>query len=173
MWRKISLLFLQLLLFVLLQALFFNHIRVYQYALPLVYLYPIFSASVKLPRWSIILSASLAGLLLDVFMNTMGINMFAATIVAFLRRPFLLIFMDEEELEEGTGRPDTKNLKLTGYLLYLLFFVTLLVSLTLFTEAFSVYMFSHLPPYIIGTSLLSILVTLIFHYFNTRANKLK
>lgn len=151
---------------VLLQALFFNNLRLFTYALPIIYMYPLFKASIKFSRWFIILLAAYAGLLLDIFMNTLGINMFAATLVAFFRRPLVLRFMEEDEVAEGQGIPSRTTMSLGGFVFYLFVSLCILVSVTLLAEAFSVYMFVHLIPYIVATTFFSLFVTLIFDYFN-------
>lgn len=164
-------LIINLIIMVLLQALFFNHIRLLTYALPIVYFYPLIKATIKFPRWFIILAGAMAGFLLDVFMNTMGVNMFAATLIAFIRRPIIVQLMDPDEVSEGDGVPSTESMSTPGFLLYLLLMVAILVGVTLLTEAFSVYMFKNLLPYLLGTIVLSYLTVLIIDYFNRYTKK--
>lgn len=84
---------------ILLQVLVFNQISVFGFATPFLYIYFL----VKLPMgrnvFYVIIMGFLMGFIIDVFLNTPGINAAATTFVAVLRRPLLRLFFSREEFE--------------------------------------------------------------------------
>ena len=57
---------------VLLQVLVFNHIYIFGYGTPLLYIYLILKMPIKVPRNVVMLVGFLLGLTIDVFTNTLG-----------------------------------------------------------------------------------------------------
>ncbi len=84
---------------ILLQVLVFNQISVFGFATPFLYIYFL----VKLPMgrnvFYVIIMGFLMGFIIDMFLNTPGINAAATTLVAVLRRPLLRLFFTREEFE--------------------------------------------------------------------------
>ena len=87
-------------LLILLQVLLFNQISVFGLATPFLYIYFILKLPVGRNVFFVIIMGFLMGLIIDIFLNTPGINAAATTLVAAFRRPMLRLFFDKEEFED-------------------------------------------------------------------------
>lgn len=81
------------LLFVLLQAVVFNHIHLFGLAVPFVFIYVIFRLPITMPVAWVLTCSFFLGLSVDIFSDTPGMNALACTILAFLRRPVLSLYV--------------------------------------------------------------------------------
>lgn len=154
--KYISVLF-QLAILIFVQVIFLNNIRVFNYFIPFIYLYPIFKLTVRTPSWITILLGAVTGLILDMFMNTPGLNMAAATFVCYLRMPIIrLMFTDEMEKEEEDFSPSFYSVKGYKYLLYTLVLCFLHIATLLLIEAFSLSLYEQTIPYILCSTLISV-----------------
>ena len=73
----------------LVQVLVLNHIHLYQLAIPLPYIFFVITFQQNTPRWLMLTSSFLLGLLLDIFTNTPGLAAGSMTLMAMLQ-PYLL-----------------------------------------------------------------------------------
>ena len=89
-----------LLLFVVLvvaQVVVFNHLCLFNVAVPLVFIYFIVKLPVNLSvNWAMAVSF-LLGLMVDIFSNTQGMNALACTVLAAIRLPMLRLYFPREE----------------------------------------------------------------------------
>ena len=85
---------------ILLQVLLFNQISVFGFATPFLYIYFLLKLPVGRNVFYVIIMSFLMGLIIDIFLNTPGINAAALTIVATFRRPILRLFYAKEEFED-------------------------------------------------------------------------
>lgn len=83
---------------VLLQALVLNSITLFGVAVPILYIYFIIKQPLGRNRFYVILSAFLIGLVIDMFLNTPGVNAAATTIVATLRSLLVFILYPKNEI---------------------------------------------------------------------------
>lgn len=74
---------------VLFQVLILNNIHIGGYATPFLYIYFILKFSSSVPRNELMLWAFFYGLVIDIFMDTPGMNAAATVLLAFIR-PYLL-----------------------------------------------------------------------------------
>ena len=118
---------------VLLQVFFFNHIHLFGYATPFIYLYIVVKLSSDISRHALMLWAFLLGLLIDVFSDTPGMNAAAAVFLAFLRPTLLRLFVPRDTNETFTRSIHTMGL--SSFVKYLSMCV-LFHHLLLFTIAF-------------------------------------
>ena len=84
---------------ILLQVLVFNQISVFGFATPFLYIYFLVKLPMRRNVFYVIIMGFLMGFIIDVFLNTPGINAAATTLVAVLRRPLLRLFFTREEFE--------------------------------------------------------------------------
>ena len=117
------------------QVLILNNIELFHTINPYMYILFILLIPLKTPRWILILFSSLAGLCVDIFMNTYGMNMAACCFIGYLR-PYVINLM----LPKGEVVPDGElNLKYLGinrFVMYA-FTMTFLHHIILFyAEAF-------------------------------------
>lgn len=85
---------------ILLQVLFLNQINIFGVATPLLYIYFLIKLPMGCNRFYVIISAFLMGFIIDIFLNTPGMNAAATTIVATFRRPFMNLIYSKEEYED-------------------------------------------------------------------------
>jgi len=91
---KISYLY-EVILFVfliLLQVLLLNRISVFGVATPVLYVYFLLKLPMGKNLFYVIISGFLMGLIIDIFLNTPGMNAAATTIVAACRKPVMNLF---------------------------------------------------------------------------------
>src|SRR5690554_1051762 len=84
---------------ILLQVLVFNQISVFGFATPFLYIYFLLKLPMGRNVFYVIIMGFLMGFIIDIFLNTPGINAAATTFVAALRRPLLRLFFTKEEFE--------------------------------------------------------------------------
>ncbi len=173
MARKYIITIIQLLFLVFVQVVFLNHLRLFTYFLPIVYLYPVFKLPIRTERWVTTLLGAFSGILLDAFMNTPGLNMAISTLVAYFRNPILNFILgdDIDDREEDSPAPSFMSMKSYKYLLYLSSLTFIHVTGLLLTETFSLSLFDRTIPYVLGSTLISIPLMLIFDAFGRRVKR--
>lgn len=152
------------------QAVLLNHLRLFHYFLPIVYLYGFLKMPYQSERWIMTLCGALAGFVLDLLMNTPGLNMAATTVAIYLRNPILRGLISEETLDESEGvlLPGISTLKPLPYLLYLLLTTLIHIAALMLFEALSVQLFVDVIPHIAGATAISTLLYLLFDTLSYR-----
>ncbi|HZJ79253.1 MAG TPA: rod shape-determining protein MreD [Dysgonamonadaceae bacterium] len=100
---------------IVLQVLVFNQISVFGFATPFLYIYFLLKLPIGRNEFYVIIIGFVMGMIIDVFLNTPGINAAAATLVAVLRRPLLQLFFTKEETEEYMPNIYTAPASFTKY----------------------------------------------------------
>jgi len=105
--------FRRLLLYIVLilaQVLVLNHIHLFGYATPLLYIYFVISFRRNYPKWAILLWSFMLGLTVDGFSNTPGVAASAMTLVGLIQPYLLELFMQRDSEDDfqpsirtGTG----------------------------------------------------------------------
>ncbi len=121
---------------VLAQVIVFNHICLFNVAVPLVFI----DLLVRLPitlsvNWMLTIGFFL-GLIVDIFSDTYGMNTLACTIEAMMRKPILRLYVPREE-DLTRPEPSMYSLGTATYLKYLLTLTLLYCSLIFLIEAFT------------------------------------
>lgn len=157
-----------LLLFIQLVAM--NNIRLFGYFIPIIYLYPLLFLPYQTPRWLCTLFAAIAGLLMDMMMNTPGINMASATAVGYFRQPFLFGLTEEQELDDLSAplRPSIYTMKLGKYILYMLLLAFIHILNIMLLEAFTTKLFLRMLPHILGSTVITLIIFGIFEALSKR-----
>lgn len=75
------------------QAVIFNNLAVFGVALPLVFIYVLITLPVTTGANLVLTIGFLSGLAVDVFSDTPGLNALACTVLAFMRRPVLHLYL--------------------------------------------------------------------------------
>ena len=143
-------------LLVFMQVWLFNKIHLFGFVTPLLYIYFVIKLPVDLNRnWVVILSA-LMGLTIDLFNFTLGMNMLAATIIAFFRFYLLKLFAPRDVFE--TYVPSFSTFGKALFFRYALL-MTLFHQIILFTsESFSLFDPLSLVLRVIGSTILTMLL---------------
>lgn len=154
---KITLLYEMVMFMVLIvfQTLVLNRINVFGVAVPLLYIYFL----IKLPRsrnlFYVVISGFLMGLIIDIFLNTPGINAAATTIVATLRKPLLNVFFSKIEYEDFAPSIYTET---GAFLRYAIVMVLLHQTLLFFIESFTFFNLSNTLIRIAASSVLTLVL---------------
>ncbi len=83
----------------LIQVLFLNQVNLFGYATPLLYIYFLIKLPVNINNNWVILTSFLLGLVIDIFLNTPGMNAAAITITAVIRNLIVNKTFSKEEYE--------------------------------------------------------------------------
>lgn len=84
---------------ILLQVLVFNQISILGFATPFLYIYFLLKLPKERNEFYVIIMGFLLGFIIDIFLNTPGINAAATTLVASLRQTMLRIIYPREQFE--------------------------------------------------------------------------
>lgn len=161
-----------LLLFVVLvvaQVVVFNHLCLFNVAIPLIFIYFIIKLPVNLSvNWAMTVSF-LLGLIIDIFSNTQGINALSCTILATIRIPLLRLYFPREE-DMTNPEPSLRTLGPAVYMKYLITVVAAYCFLFFLIEAFTLYNWGLMFLRIISSSLLTFLILLAFDSMSAKTH---
>lgn len=85
---------------ILLQVLLLNRITLFGVAIPVLYIYFLIKLPLDRNQYYVIVAGFLMGFIIDIFLNTPGINATATCIVAAFRKSILNLFYSKEEFQE-------------------------------------------------------------------------
>ena len=121
---------------VLSQALIFNHIILFNVAIPIVFVYFIVRLPIDLKLSYVFTLAFFLGLIIDIFSDTPGVNALACTLIAALRLPVYYAYVEKDDV---TSRlvPSVSSLGIWEYGKYLFSFIALYCVLVFTIEYFS------------------------------------
>ena len=148
------------------QALVLNHIHLFGYATPLLYIYFVSSFKRNYPKWALLVWSFIMGLSVDIFSNTPGVAATSMTLLALLQPYVLELFMQRESDEDI--QPSIFTFGLMRYLYYTLL-LTFIYCVVFFTvETFTFFNWLQWILSVAGSMLLS--VDLIVVVDNLRKN---
>ncbi|MBD5247451.1 MAG: rod shape-determining protein MreD [Barnesiella sp.] len=152
------------------QVIVFNHICLFGYAVPLVFIYLI----IKLPmtmsiNWVLTVSF-LLGLTIDIFSDTQGMNSLACTILGVLRRPVLRLYFPREE-EMSMPMPSFRSLGVAVYLKYVFSISLIYCALFFMIESFSLFNPMRLLIKIASSALLTFIIIIAIDSLTFRRNE--
>jgi len=146
-------------LLILLQVLLLNRISLFGLATPVLYGYFLLKLPMGRNPFFVIITAFLMGLIIDIFLNTPGMNAAAITMVAVLRKPVMDLFFEKEEYDEYV--PGIYSA--TGpFVRFTIFMVFLHLTLLFFIESFTLFNLMSLFLRIITSSVITILLIVTF-----------
>ena len=144
---------------VLAQVIVFNHICIFNVAVPMVFIYLIVRLPITLsPNWVLTISFFL-GLIVDIFSDTYGMNALACTILAMVRHPVLRLYVPREE-DLTRPEPSMQSLGTAVYMKYLLTMTLIYCALIFLIEAFTFFNPLQLVLRILFSTLLSMILML-------------
>lgn len=88
---------------ILLQLFVFNNIHLSGFTVPYIYVLFILLMPFETPGWLLLVAGFFTGLIIDIFMDTIGMHTIACTSMAFLRPVVLKIISPREGYESGTA----------------------------------------------------------------------
>lgn len=103
---------------VLVQVLVLNHVRLFGFGTPLLYVYFAISFRRGYAKWAVLLWSFLLGLCVDIFSNTPGVAAVSMTFVGLLQPYVLELFMQRDSDDDIL--PGVRSLGLVKYIVYAL-----------------------------------------------------
>ena len=132
------------------QVLLVNHIRLGGYVHPYIYLICVMLLPLNTQGWQLLLSGFGIGLVIDLFMGTLGMHAGATTLMAFCRPAIVRIVSGSQKLEMNR-EPNINQLGFPWFLRYT--FVMVLV------HNFTYFMLEGFSFHLVGQALLRILIS--------------
>ena len=141
----------------LLQVLVFNHIHIFGYATPMPFVYLVLMLHSNTPRWMYVMWAFVAGIVIDIFSNTLGECAAAMTFLGLIAPRLLEAFSPADHGDEGFI-PSPHTMQWRGYVRYVSTATFVFTSLFFLMESFSLFDIVRLCIHIFSSSLLTILI---------------
>lgn len=135
---------------VLAQLLIVNNIRLGGYVHPYIYLIFVMLLPINIPGWQLLLSGFGIGLVIDLFMGTLGMHAGATTLMAFCR-PTIIKLVSGSQKFENLREPNINQLGLLWFLRYTICMV--------FLHNFTLFMLEGFSFHLVGQALLRILIS--------------
>lgn len=129
-----------LLLMVPLQAIVFNHLILFNVAVPLVFLWLIIMLPVTLGTNVSMLISFIAGFALDVFCDTPGLNALCCTVLSFARKPLFHLYVSADDDLAGRS-PSTRTMGHAAFMKFIFTVIAIYCILMFTIEAFQFYNF--------------------------------
>ena len=143
-------------LLLLAQVLVLNHIHLFNYATPLLYIYMVLRFRRNQPRWAVLLSCFVMGIAADTFSNTPGLTTITLTLMGFLHPYLLMPFLNREYADDLV--PSARTLGFARFTSYALINIFLYCLVFFSVEAFNFFNWQHWLWCIIGSFLLTSLL---------------
>ena len=141
------------------QALVLNHIHLFGFAIPLLYVYFVMLFRRNTPRWVILLWSFLLGLFIDTFSNTPGVAA-ASTTALGAAQPFLLnLFLPRDSAEDL--KPGMGTLGVSSFVYYTLICVFFYCLLFFSLEAFNFFNWQRWLECIGGSTVLTVILIVV------------
>ena len=151
---------------VLAQALVLNHIHLFGYATPLLYVYFVVSFPRNYPKWGILLWSFLLGLNVDAFSNTPGVAASAMTLIGLLQPYVQELFMQRDS--EDDFQPSINSMG-AGKYIYFTLLLTFIYCIVFFTvEMFIFFNWLQWILNILTSTLLSLLFIVVIDNLRKR-----
>ncbi|MGI6074321.1 MAG: rod shape-determining protein MreD [Fermentimonas sp.] len=143
---------------VLVQVLLLNRILMVGMAVPIVYIYFVLKLNAGRNPYFVILSSFLLGFIIDMFMNTPGINAAATTIVGTCRQGIFYLFYDRDTHEDYVPSIHTDSF---SFVKYTIFMVVLHLLLLFFIESFTFFNWEVTLKRTLTSSFVSVLLIIV------------
>ena len=144
---------------VLAQAIVFNNICLFNVAVPFVFIYFIISLPITLSTNWVLTLSFIAGLSVDIFANTQGMNALACTLTAMIRRQVLHLYIPRED-DLSSTEPSMRTIGTAAYIKYLFTMTLIYCTLISVIEAFTFFDIAGMVLRIACSTILSGLIML-------------
>lgn len=161
--------FLRLVLLLLAQILIFSNINFSSFINP--YIYPLFLLLLpfETPRWALIVAGFLSGLLLDIFMGSIGMHAATCLLIGYIR-PFLINVITPKGTEFEIS-PNVYAQGITWFIVYLGIAMFIYLSVYFFIEAATFFNFFLMLIKIILSTTFSVVFMIIFLFLFSSKKK--
>lgn len=120
------------------QAIFFNHLVLFNVAVPLVFIYLIITLPVTFSANLAMTIGFLTGLTVDILSDTPGVNALACTVLAFIRRPVFHLYV-ASDIDLAEQRPSLHTMGTAAFLKYALTMVVIYCLMVFSVEAMQIF----------------------------------
>ncbi len=147
------------LLLILIQVLLLSRISLFGLATPVLYGYFLLKLPMGRNLFYVIISAFAMGLIIDVFLNTPGMNAAAFTLVAMCRKSLMGLFFEKDEFE---GFIPGMNNAPGSFIRFTILTIFLHITLLFFIESFTLFNLINTLLRIVTSTVSSILLIIAF-----------
>lgn len=153
---------LRFILLMVLQVFILNHVLIYDFVTPNLYLLFILLLPFNMSRPVLMICAFLLGLCLDMFMNTQGMHAAACVLIAYLRPSIMNILAPQKGFETNRITPSITTMGWVPFLIYasVLTFIHHVVFFTL--EVFDFHNFFYISIKILLSTMLSLAMIMVY-----------
>lgn len=149
------------------QVLVFNHIHLFGYATPVIYVYILCLQPLDTPRYSWLLWGFLTGLAADLFSETPGVGAASMTLTAMCAPVLLRLMVSKDSAEDMV--PDYRTLGRWPFVWYVILLVMLQQAAFLLLEVFSFFNVLDMLYTYVGSCVLTVIFILVMA--GIRSNK--
>lgn len=121
---------------ILVQVLICNHMMLFNVAMAFIFIYVIINLPLDLNTNWLLTWAFLAGLIVDIFSDTLGVNTLACTILAIIKRPVFYAYIPKDDRTKNI-EPSLASLGFNIYSKYLLSMVAIYCLMVFSIEYFN------------------------------------
>lgn len=148
------------------QVLVLNHIELFGYATPFLYVYFIMLFRRGFPRWAVLLWSFFLGIFIDMFSNTPGVAASSATFIGLLQPYLLNLFAPRDSSDDMM--PTMKSLGVARYVYYTIICVFIFNLLFFTVEMFSFFNWLQWALNICGSTVLTVMLILVIENVRKR-----
>mgnify|MGYP002252383139 FL=1 len=148
------------------QVLVFNHIHLFNFATPLLYIYAVLRYPRGLSRSLALLFSFVMGAFIDIFSNTPGVTMASLTLLGLIQPKLLLLFVQRDNTDEFT--PSIEALGTARFIYYTLFMVLIYCLCFFSLESFNFFNWQQWLKNVGGSMALTSLFIIIIEGFRSR-----
>ncbi len=158
---------LRFILLIIIQVFILNHILIYDFVTPSLYLLFILLLPFNTSRWGLMFCGFLLGLCLDIFMNTQGMHAAACVLIAYLRPTIMDILTPQKGFDTIRITPSVSTMGWVPFLIYaaILTFIHHVLFFTL--EIFDFHDFFYISSKILLSTVLTLAMILVYEMLFT------
>ncbi len=148
-----------LIILILAQVLICNHIHLFNIAVPFIFIYVIVRLPLSLSHTSLLTWGFVAGLIVDIFSDTPGVNALACTLLAGSRNFIFYLYIPKDDRTQDV-QPSIANLGFAVYAKYLITLCLFYCLAVFFIEYLSFYYVKEILECGLSSALLTFLLLL-------------
>ena len=148
------------------QVLVFNHIHLFNFATPLLYIYAVLRYPRGLSRSLALLFSFVMGAFIDIFSNTPGVTMASLTLLGLIQPKLLLLFVQRDNTDEFI--PSIEALGTARFIYYTLSMVLIYCLCFFSLESFNFFNWQQWLKNVGGSMALTSLFIIIIEGFRSR-----
>ena len=139
------------------QAVFFNHLVLFNVAVPLTFIFVIVTLPITYSANRAMTIGFLLGLAVDALSNTPGVNALCCTLLAFMRKPIFHLYVPTDN-DLAEQRPSLRTMDTASFLKYALTMCVVYCLLLFTIEAFQIFNFRLYLLRVVTSSLYTFLI---------------